>query len=504
MTNKIKFEKVAIDQSSPELVKVKELFRVIRPSRICHNYWLLTCLLISTVALLHYFNAIGYRSIAIRTSSQKIEQHNDYETAKPVDLRVPIVQSAIGQNDSVLSRWASSEQSSCGGLFKGYANSFASLTDVVLDPSKAVSNRRGGEDLQQVLNRPRSEEHVDIKAGFLNLPCKNQQEAPTYAIYNQVRQQSFGVMNTIVKSIQIETSSNRSIPVITVPTFLVFRFEFLNMYHTVHEWHALFNLLVFFKLDPRDVQLLFVDTYPKAYFDDSWQKLFNRVVRVSDFAGPVRFTRLILSITRMMAPLFDLWTASTPLLEEFRSFALVSHGIVEQQQHSVNLTDLSAVLILRKSNEYRRAEDGTPLVRMFADDDAVFDAVRNNLTYYSTGEKLLAKVTKARAVTLSTMTITEQLQLIHNTDLLVGMHGAGLILSIFLPPKALVIEMLPKYCHDKMYEFFYCIYKWRNLRFVQWHNRNSTFELANYRTRITPELLQSLFQQCVANSTSSA
>ena len=50
---------------------------------------------------------------------------------------------------------------------------------------------------------------------------------------------------------------------------------------------------------------------------------------------------------------------------------------------------------------------------------------------------------RARRVELSEYSIDEQLQLIATTDVLVGMHGAGLTHAVFLPDWAGVFELWP-------------------------------------------------------------
>lgn len=51
---------------------------------------------------------------------------------------------------------------------------------------------------------------------------------------------------------------------------------------------------------------------------------------------------------------------------------------------------------------------------------------------------------KVRSIDASLLTMKEQLELMQDTDVLIGMHGAGMVNVLWLPPGASVIEIFPK------------------------------------------------------------
>ena len=57
---------------------------------------------------------------------------------------------------------------------------------------------------------------------------------------------------------------------------------------------------------------------------------------------------------------------------------------------------------------------------------------------------LLPKNYLVRLVNTASLSIVEQISLMRNTDYLIGVHGAGLSLSIFLPVKSILYEILPE------------------------------------------------------------
>ena len=48
-----------------------------------------------------------------------------------------------------------------------------------------------------------------------------------------------------------------------------------------------------------------------------------------------------------------------------------------------------------------------------------------------------------RLVDTSSLSIIEQISLMKNTDYFIGIHGAGLALSIFMPNNSILHEILP-------------------------------------------------------------
>ena len=49
-----------------------------------------------------------------------------------------------------------------------------------------------------------------------------------------------------------------------------------------------------------------------------------------------------------------------------------------------------------------------------------------------------------RLVDTASLSIAEQISIMRKTDYLIGVHGAGLSLSIFMPPHSVLHEILPK------------------------------------------------------------
>lgn len=67
----------------------------------------------------------------------------------------------------------------------------------------------------------------------------------------------------------------------------------------------------------------------------------------------------------------------------------------------------------------------------------------HNLDAYMTKLRVAYPKVTINAVDLAAYSFADQLEIIRNTDILVGVHGAGLIHSLFLPPHSAVVEIFP-------------------------------------------------------------
>jgi capsular polysaccharide biosynthesis protein len=84
--------------------------------------------------------------------------------------------------------------------------------------------------------------------------------------------------------------------------------------------------------------------------------------------------------------------------------------------------------------------------------------------------------------------VREQVTLASNTDVLVGMHGAGLVHALFLPPWAGIVELYPAYCSTRL-RHFRRLAAWRGLAYRRWRNRDPACEQPDHRTEIPPAVL---------------
>ena len=84
-----------------------------------------------------------------------------------------------------------------------------------------------------------------------------------------------------------------------------------------------------------------------------------------------------------------------------------------------------------------------------------------------------------RGVQLDLLSFTDQLRVIGQADVLIGMHGAGLSHVLFMPNHGALIELEPKNAKENTH--FADMALWRGLLYRRWRNGNSSFEVRSSR-----------------------
>ena len=98
-------------------------------------------------------------------------------------------------------------------------------------------------------------------------------------------------------------------------------------------------------------------------------------------------------------------------------------------------------------------------------------------------------------VQMDSLDMHKQLSLISKTDILIGMHGAGLTHTLFLPKHAGVIEILPLTFGTGTH--FSSIAKWRRLHYAKWRNNKMENEISDYETKVEPDKLINMVESMI-------
>lgn len=102
-----------------------------------------------------------------------------------------------------------------------------------------------------------------------------------------------------------------------------------------------------------------------------------------------------------------------------------------------------------------------------------------------------------RGEQLDLYNVTTQLRIISKTDIFIGMHGAGLAYSMFLPPHSVVIELFPAYYKGMNWHMEFIARRSGHF-YRSWRNRNNRLEdVQGQLTKVPPHVVVSLINDAV-------
>ncbi|ESN91341.1 hypothetical protein HELRODRAFT_150984, partial [Helobdella robusta] len=233
-------------------------------------------------------------------------------------------------------------------------------------------------------------------------------------------------------------------------TIAVTRYEYANLYHSLTDWYNAFLLKEFFNKSSFEINILLVDAHPFGALDSVWSHLFNSTERLSTIPMKTFYKNLVWGILGYNSPLgISMSGVNPPLLEEFRKFFLDAYGLNET--HSHGCTKFNILLIWRRDYlAHPRNPSGT-VSRKIANEVGLLNYLKL---------KLPSNIFAIKDSQIDAFEMRDQLKYVLWSDILVGMHGAGLTHSMFLRKNAALIELSPNYYSG---DHFKAISKWRNL-----------------------------------------
>lgn len=397
------------------------------------------------------------------TTSISILKHPASNATNFKPMWKTFVKSAVNQNDEVFQHWLGNEAAACDNKFIGYNNLFARLRNVTLDPSKG-HGRKGGENISDVFNQAEDAEYFKLAKGYFNLNCKGKLQ---YSFNSKDHLSNwFNVIDTETNVIAKNVKKRW--------TIAVMRYEYANLYHTMTDYYNAFLMTIKFNLNPDETDILFIDGHPVGALDSTWETLFGNVTRAGRLNEAILYPNMIWNILGYYSPLSMHKTEHTnpviPLVEQFRQFFLSRHGI---HREKVLSCDKLTVLFLWRRDYLAHPRNPTGKVsRKVKNEDELIFAVTDLLPGHD-----------VRGVQIDKFSMKMQLQLISETDVLIGMHGAGLSHALFLPPHAGLIELYPNYWPTAN-RHFRAIATWRHLHYSVWSNSDSRRELPDKYTEI--------------------
>lgn len=369
----------------------------------------------------------------------------------------------IGQE---LPTFLSPDSTMCDGNFEAYGKVFARLKNVTVNP-KFATGKRGGENISDVFNQREEEEYYKLKKGYFQLQCSNPVTL-TYRYTEKSHLNGWLEAVNITKDLTFSSSVNEW-------TIAVLRYEYANLYHTMTDYYNAFLLSKVFRLDPDKVNILFVDGHPKGALDTTWQYLFKSFIRAGDLKEPTKFNNMLWNIMGYDSPLNQHSLPAVPYVDEFRQFFLSRHGISSSSQ--LNCDKLTVMFLWRKDYLAHPRNPSGSVSRKIKNEEQLIASIRSLLPNHN-----------VFGVQIDKYSMRKQLLLISKVDILVGMHGAGLSHTLFLPKHAGLVELYPVYWSNAN-QHFKAMARWRGLQYESWSNTDNNRELPNKYTLVNEERL---------------
>ncbi|KAL0476835.1 EGF domain-specific O-linked N-acetylglucosamine transferase Eogt [Acrasis kona] len=157
----------------------------------------------------------------------------------------------------------------------------------------------------------------------------------------------------------------------------------------------------------------------------------------------------------------DFWKPNkcynSPILKAFVRYVLSEWKI---RPHKRRLPDqpIRAVFSIRKHKA------NTKIIRRVVNEDTLITLMRENLFTTSANITIPINIT---AVDFGTISFKEQIEIIQQSDILIGMHGAGMTHLMWMPDESVVVELFPKEWHSSG---FRNLAKWLGKRYLSWQN----------------------------------
>lgn len=347
-------------------------------------------------------------------------------------------------------QWQNSQKIFCNGKVTGYVGKFLIMHGAILDSQYFVSSRKGGEKIADVLHQREDIEYFTYKKGAFEIKC--QQPFLKYTFYDNL---PFSQMleSTLVKASMGKFSAEERNFYI-----LVIRYEYVNLFHTMTDWYNAFLVMNFFNQSKESTNILIADTHPAGGLDSVWSTVFNSSIRLRDLSKRTLFHNLawniqgyksILSPNPISGPL--------PLHEEFREFFLKSYNI-SKNSHTLKCHAANILFIWRHNYvAHPRNPSGSVARKISNEEKLVTDLGKGFPDFHISGYQF------------DVLSMHKQLSLIADTDILIGMHGAGLSHIMFLPKTSGIIELEPSYPANTGIHFRNMA-QWRGLPHILWRN----------------------------------
>eukprot|EP01001_Neometanema_parovale_P003504 NODE_1460_length_1728_cov_8.716511_g1384_i0.p1 GENE.NODE_1460_length_1728_cov_8.716511_g1384_i0~~NODE_1460_length_1728_cov_8.716511_g1384_i0.p1 ORF type:complete len:475 (-),score=72.32 NODE_1460_length_1728_cov_8.716511_g1384_i0:52-1476(-) len=234
---------------------------------------------------------------------------------------------------------------------------------------------------------------------------------------------------------------------IDTPVMLVYRWDNINLYHTIETLTGLLQTAMVMEIDPRQMPLIFIDGEPENGLERLYWYAFKRDPALEALRGQstVCLRNAVMAQASRTGSVFpNAWAASNPCVRAGND--MVQHMIeyVVQRMGLLGIvppvpdatTPLKVLIINRKDTPGR-------VMSRKINQGHMVDLQQRVSSLRIPGKSGTIPV-EASLLDLATMTLEEQIALMRRSHLLVGAHGAALVHLVFQAhERSAVLEIYP-------------------------------------------------------------
>lgn len=241
-------------------------------------------------------------------------------------------------------------------------------------------------------------------------------------------------------------------------TYIIFRDGHVNnLWHQLADIMYAVAVLEILKVPAQEAQILILDPLDGAFLE-VWQAISKYPLkRMTNLRGGpenrTMFKRAILWPTNIGSPIWRYGATPSPckgseIMESTTNRILHFYGLLNEP-----IPAKPTITIVNRSNR---------VGRVIANIDDLVKDLKHDPSI------------DVQVVDFATIPLREQIRIIRNTNILVGIHGAGLFHMMFLPKEAVVVELFLKTWRNTEYRN---MAKYFGLTYLSWQNQKEEHHL---------------------------
>ena len=165
---------------------------------------------------------------------------------------------------------------------------------------------------------------------------------------------------------------------------------------------------------------------------------------------------MVWSISGSNSPMNNHKAKNLPMVDSFRNYFLTRHGV--SLTNDKDCKKLNILFIWRRDYVAHPRNPTGKIRRKIKNGIELLQNAQNEFPHYS-----------IKGMQMDKLSMKEQVAIISKTNILIGMHGAGMSHVLFLPAGSGVIELFP---YDTLPSniHFKAMSRWRQLTYTSWQN----------------------------------